>query len=101
MSRAKGTTDHAGHDAVALAAAAAKCGREDGFHMIGGSIIVSPTGEITAQASTEEDKVIAVQADLGLVAAFRQNVFDFARHRRPEYYQLIVDRVGPGEPLQP
>lgn len=81
------------------AAAAAKCGREDGFHMIGGSVIVSPTGEIAAQATTEEDEVIAVQADLDIAKAFRQNVFDFARHRRPEYYQLIVDRVGPGEPL--
>ena len=46
------------------AAAAAKCGREDGFHMVSGCVIVSPTGEIAAQASTEEDEVIAVQADL-------------------------------------
>jgi predicted amidohydrolase len=68
--------------------------------MVSGCVIVSPTGEIAAQASTEEDEVIAVQADLDLAKAFRQNVFDFARHRRPEYYQLIVDRVGPGEPLK-
>ncbi|MDB5913839.1 MAG: nitrilase-like protein, partial [Ramlibacter sp.] len=34
-----------------------------------------------------------------IAEAFRKNVFDFARHRRPEHYQLIVDRVGPGEPL--
>ena len=81
------------------AAAAAKCGREDGFHMIGGSVIVSPTGEIAAQATTEEDEVIAVNADLDIAAAFRKNVFDFARHRRPEHYRLIVERVGAGEPL--
>lgn len=81
------------------AAAAAKCGKEDGFHMIGGSVIVAPTGEIVAQASTEDDEVIAVSADLELGVAFRKNVFDFARHRRPEYYGLIVDRVGAGEPL--
>ncbi len=38
--------------------AAAKCGAEDGFHMIGGSIIVAPTGEIVAQSCSEEDEVI-------------------------------------------
>lgn len=81
------------------AAAAAKCGREDGFHMIGGSVIVAPTGEIAARACTEEDEVIAVQADLDLATAFRRNVFDFARHRRPEHYRLIVERTGAGEPL--
>ncbi|MCD0501950.1 N-carbamoyl-D-amino-acid hydrolase [Bordetella petrii] len=81
------------------AAAAAKCGSEDGHHMIGGSVIVAPSGEIVAQASTEEDEVIAVNADLGLAETFRRHVFDFARHRRPEHYGLIVERTGPGEPL--
>lgn len=81
------------------AAAAAKCGREDGFHMIGGSVIVSPTGEIAAQATTEQDEVITVNADLDIAVAFRKNIFDFARHRRPEHYKLIVERIGPGEPL--
>ena len=82
------------------AAAAAKCGSEDGHHMIGGSVIVAPTGEIVAQASTEGDEVIMVNADLSLGDTFRKHVFDFARHRRPEHYALIVDRVGPGEPLR-
>src|SRR5260370_31379226 len=39
--------------------AAAKCGAEDGHAMIGGSAIVAPTGEIAAQALTEEDEGIA------------------------------------------
>lgn len=82
------------------AAAAAKCGSEDGHHMIGGSVIVAPTGEIVAQASTEGDEVIMVNADLSLGDTFRKHVFDFARHRRPEHYALIVDRIGPGEPLR-
>lgn len=82
------------------AAAAAKCGYEDGHHMIGGSVIVAPTGEIVAQASTEDDEVISVSADLALAETFRKNVFDFARHRRPEHYRLIVERTGPGEPLE-
>lgn len=80
-------------------AAAAKCGREDGFHMIGNSVIVAPTGEIVARALTEEDEVIVTVADLGLGEHFRQHVFNFAKHRRPEHYGLITQRTGVGEPL--
>ena len=82
------------------AAAAAKAGREDGFHLIGGSVIVAPTGEIAARTTTEDDEVIAVHANLDLGIAFRRNVFDFARHRRPEHYRLIVERTGAGDPLE-
>ncbi|MGE8446044.1 MAG: N-carbamoyl-D-amino-acid hydrolase [Comamonas sp.] len=80
-------------------AAAAKCGSEDGYHMIGSSVIVAPTGEIVARTLTEEDEVICVSADLSLGEHFRQHVFNFAKHRRPEHYRLIVDRVGAGDPL--
>lgn len=80
-------------------AAAAKCGSEDGFHMIGSSVIVAPTGEIAARALSEDDEVIAVQADLRIGDNFRQHVFNFAKHRSPEHYRLIVERVGAGEPL--
>ncbi|MFT4063787.1 N-carbamoyl-D-amino-acid hydrolase [Paraburkholderia sp.] len=80
-------------------AAAAKCGSEDGFHMIGGSVIVAPSGEIAAQSSTEEDEVIFVNADLALGDTFREHVFNFAKHRRPEHYRLLVERTGAGEPL--
>lgn len=80
-------------------AAAAKCGSEDGHHMIGSSVIVAPTGEIVARTLTEEDEVICVSADLSLGEHFRQHVFNFAKHRRPEHYRLIVDRVGAGDPL--
>lgn len=80
-------------------AAAAKCGSEDGHHMIGSSVIVAPTGEIVARTLTEDDEVICVSADLSLGEHFRQHVFNFAKHRRPEHYRLIVDRVGAGDPL--
>ena len=82
-------------------AAAAKCGFEDGFHMIGGSAIVAPSGEIVAQAQGEEDEVIFANCDLGLGETFLQHVFNFAKHRRPEHYRLIVERIGAGEPLAP
>ncbi len=74
--------------------AAAKCGAEDGFPMIGGSAIVAPTGEIAAQALSEEDEVIAVNLDLDLGDYLRRTVFDFARHRRIEHYRLIAERTG-------
>jgi predicted amidohydrolase len=79
--------------------AAAKCGYEDGFHMIGSSMIVAPSGELVARASGEEDEVITANIDLQLGQTFRDHVFNFARHRSPEHYRLIVERTGAGEPL--
>ena len=87
------------HQNALWVGAAAKCGAEDGFHMIGGSCIVSPTGEIVTQSSTEDDEVITFMCDLALGDAFREHMFNFAKHRRPEHYRLIVDRIGVGEPL--
>ena len=74
--------------------AAAKCGAEDGFAMIGGSVIVAPTGEIAARALTEEDEVIATTLDLELGDYLRRAVFNFAKHRRVEHYGLITSRTG-------
>jgi predicted amidohydrolase len=74
--------------------AAAKCGAEDGFQMIGGSAIVAPTGEIAAQASSEEDEIIAVDLDLDLGEYLRRTVFNFEKHRRIEHYHLISERIG-------
>ncbi len=79
--------------------ATANTGVEDGIHLIGGSVIVAPTSEIRAQAQSEVDEVIFCQTDLALGDTFKQNVFKLAAHRRPELYQLIIDRLGSGEPL--
>jgi len=46
--------------------AASKAGKEDGFWLHGGSAIVTPTGEIVAKATTEEDEVISYDCDMGL-----------------------------------
>ena len=80
-------------------AAAGKAGSEDGFDLIGSSAIVAPSGEIVAQTITVEDEVICANADLEMAENFRQHIFNFAQHRRPEHYRLIVERTGPGEPL--
>jgi predicted amidohydrolase len=74
--------------------AAAKCGAEDGFAMIGGSAIVAPTGEIAAQALSEDDEVVAVSLDLELGEYLRRTVFNFEKHRRTEHYGLIAARTG-------
>ncbi|HEX5318288.1 MAG TPA: N-carbamoyl-D-amino-acid hydrolase [Stellaceae bacterium] len=74
--------------------AAAKCGAEDGFGMIGGSAIVAPTGEIAAQALTEDDELIGFTLDLELGDYLRRTVFNFEKHRRVEHYGLITERTG-------
>jgi len=74
--------------------AAAKAGKEDGFGMIGGSVIVAPTGEIAARALTEADEVIVASCDLSLGDYIRRTVFNFAKHRRIEHYKLITERAG-------
>ena len=80
-------------------AAAGKSGDEDGAHMIGGSAIVAPSGEVLAKARTEADEVVVAEVDLDYSQPYRESVFNFEAHRRPEHYSLIVDRVGRGEPL--
>jgi N-carbamoyl-D-amino-acid hydrolase len=72
----------------------AKCGHEDGFRMFGHSLIVAPTGEIAVKSQTEEDEVIVCDADIDLAADLKRTMFNFAAHRRPEHYRLIVERTG-------
>jgi predicted amidohydrolase len=72
----------------------AKCGVEDGFRMFGHSLIVAPSGEIAAKSQSEEDEVICYNCDIDLAASLKKTMFNFAAHRRPEHYRLIVDRVG-------
>ena len=72
----------------------AKCGFEDGFRMFGHSVIVSPGGEIVAKTVGEDDELISFDADLDLAQNLKRTMFNYAAHRRPEHYRLIVDRVG-------
>jgi predicted amidohydrolase len=76
----------------------AKCGREEGCDLIGQSAIIAPSGEIVAQAVTLGDELITARCDLDLARSYKDTIFNFARHRRPEHYRLIVDRVGAKPP---
>src|SRR5437868_12542085 len=44
--------------------ATAKCGIEDGHSLFGGSMIVTPDGEVIAQAGTEADELVVADCDL-------------------------------------
>ena len=72
----------------------AKCGNEEGSSMGGQSVIVAPSGEIVAQAVTVEDEVITAKCDLDMGRIYKETVFNFALHRRPEAYTLITERAG-------
>ena len=72
----------------------AKAGDEDGSGLIGGSVIVDPNGIIQAQATSLGDELIFAEADLDLCRQGKEKMFDFAAHRRPQWYRPIVDQVG-------
>jgi N-carbamoyl-D-amino-acid hydrolase len=78
--------------------AVAKGGSEDGHHMIAGSVIVNPDGEIVAEAKTEDDELIVADCDLDATIFGKQTVFDFARHRRIEHYGRITAQTGATPP---
>ena len=71
--------------------AVAKAGLEEGCMLIGGSLIVAPTGEIIAKAATQGDEVIAARIDLDRCTEIRANVFNLALHRQPDQYGKIVE----------
>lgn len=72
----------------------AKCGNEEGSKMVGQSVIVAPSGEIVAQALTQEDEIVTARCDLDFGNRYRETIFNFAKHREPEAYRLIVERKG-------
>ena len=72
----------------------AKCGREEGCDMIGQSQIIAPSGETVAMCTTLGDELAVARCDLDLTRSYKDTTFNFARHRRPEHYRMIVDRTG-------
>ena len=72
----------------------AKCGREEGCDMMGQSQIIAPSGETVAMCTTLGDELCVARCDLDLTRSYKETTFNFARHRRPEHYRMIVDRTG-------
>jgi N-carbamoyl-D-amino-acid hydrolase len=78
----------------------AKGGTEDGHHMIAGSMIVNPDGEIVSEAKTENDELIFTDCNLDATIFGKQTIFDFARHRRIEHYGRITSQTGAIPPAE-
>jgi predicted amidohydrolase len=76
----------------------AKCGKEEGCDMIGQSAVIAPSGEIVAMCSSLGDELATARCDLDATRSYKETVFNFARHRRPEHYRLIVERTGAQPP---
>ena len=76
----------------------AKAGTEDGHELFGHSIIVNPSGEIMAQATSWDDELIVAECDLEMCRLGRTTIFNFAAHRRPEAYGRITAQVGSEPP---
>jgi predicted amidohydrolase len=76
----------------------AKAGVEEGCELIGGSCIIAPTGQVVAQALTLDDELVIARCDLDLGKSYKATTFNFARHRQPEQYRLIVERTGAEDP---
>ena len=72
----------------------AKAGIEDGHDLMGGSVIIAPSGEIVAQCHTLGDELVVADCDLDDCVFGRETIFNFAAHRRTEHYGLITERTG-------
>ena len=79
----------------------AKCGVEEGCEMIGNSSIIAPTGQVVAQALTQDDELVVARCDLDIGLSYKRSTFNFARHREPQAYRMIVERKGAEPPAAP
>ena len=76
----------------------AKAGCEDDNDLMGGSVMIAPTGEIVSQCRTLEDELITADCDLDACNFAKATIFNFAAHRRVEHYGLITERTGAEPP---
>jgi len=72
----------------------AKAGCEEGCDLIGNSSIIAPSGEIVGACTTLGDELAVARCDLDLCNSYKNTVFNFAKHREPEHYRMIVERKG-------
>jgi hypothetical protein len=72
----------------------AKAGEEEGVMQMGQTQIIAPSGETVAMATTLGDELIVARCDLDLTRSYKSTTFNFAVHRQPQAYGLIVERKG-------
>ena len=77
----------------------AKAGVEEEVSQIGETAIIAPSGEIVAGSATLGDELVVYRCDLDLVKPYKERIFNFAKHRRIEHYQLIATQTGATPPF--
>ena len=78
----------------------AKGGMEEGVESLSDSCIISPSGEILAEAKTDGDELVIADIDLDICKNYKETLFDFARYRRPEAYKAITNQTGAISPKE-
>ncbi|KAL9114771.1 MAG: hypothetical protein Q9227_001450 [Pyrenula ochraceoflavens] len=73
----------------------------DAGALTGGTMLISPDGEVLAELPREmdgKDAVLVREIDLGRCERGKGKVFDMGRHRRVDAYERITGQVGVKEP---
>lgn len=78
----------------------AKGGTEEGVESLAHSMIVAPSGQIVAQAITNDDEVIVAELDLDFTKQYKNTLFDFDRYRVPVAYRRITEQRGAVPPSE-
>jgi Predicted amidohydrolase len=76
----------------------AKGGTEEGVPSLADSMIVAPSGKVVARAGGDGDELIVHRCDLDAGKSYKTTTFNFAVHRQPDQYRLIVERKGAQDP---
>ncbi|GAA1190344.1 N-carbamoyl-D-amino-acid hydrolase [Brevibacterium paucivorans] len=77
--------------------AAGKSGVEDGQRLIGGSCVVAATGDVVSRAVGEGDEVVVAEYDSETAQQYRQELFNFGKHRQPHEYSIIATQADRSE----
>ena len=76
----------------------AKGGTEEGVPSLADSMIVAPSGKVVARAAGIEDELVVHRCDLDAGKTYKETIFNFAVHRQPEQYRMIIERKGAQDP---
>ena len=63
-----------------------------------GACIVAPSGKVVARADGAGDELVVYRCDLDAGQSYKRTTFNFAIHRQPDQYRMIVERKGAMDP---
>ncbi len=66
--------------------------------LLADSMIVAPSGKVVARAEGAGDELIVHRCDLDAGQSYKRTTFNFAVHRQPDQYHMIVERKGAMDP---